>query len=56
MARIPRATFALMLAILPASATVIGAIVLGQIPSLSDIAGIILVILGVGLHRPKEGE
>jgi inner membrane transporter RhtA len=54
MARIPRPTFALMLAILPASATVIGAIVLSQFPSLPDIGGIALVILGVGLHSPKE--
>ena len=52
MARLPRATFALMLAILPASAAVIGALVLRQIPSGRDIAGILLVILGVGLHRP----
>ncbi len=33
MARLPRATFALMLALLPAAATVIGLIVLGQIPT-----------------------
>lgn len=33
MARLPRATFALMLALLPAAATVIGLIVLGQVPT-----------------------
>src|SRR5215472_2867663 len=32
MARLPRATFSLMLALLPATATVIGLIVLGQVP------------------------
>ena len=32
MARLPRNTFALMLALLPATATVIGALVLAQIP------------------------
>jgi inner membrane transporter RhtA len=52
MAGVPRATFALMLAILPACATIIGAIVLGQIPSVVDCCGILLVIAGVGLHRP----
>jgi len=47
----PRATFSLMLALLPAAATVIGLIVLGQAPSVRDLAGIGLVILGVALHR-----
>jgi inner membrane transporter RhtA len=51
MARLPRATFSLMLALLPAIATVIGLIVLGQVPTLRDLAGIGLVILGVALHR-----
>jgi inner membrane transporter RhtA len=52
MARLPRNTFALMLALLPATATVIGAIVLGQIPTPQDLAGVGLVMAGVGLHRP----
>ena len=52
MARLPRASFALMLALLPATATVIGIVVLGQIPGPRDMAGILLVILGVALHRP----
>lgn len=51
MARLPRATFSLMLALLPAAATVIGLIVLGQVPTPRDLAGIGLVILGVALHR-----
>ncbi len=51
MARLPRATFALMLALLPAAATVIGLIVLGQIPTMRDIAGIALVITGVAIHQ-----
>lgn len=54
MARLPRASFALMLTLLPAIATVTGAIVLAQIPGPFDLAGIFLVILGVGLHRPAE--
>jgi inner membrane transporter RhtA len=52
MANVPRATFALMLALLPACATIIGAIVLGQIPTLLDCCGILLVVAGVALHRP----
>jgi inner membrane transporter RhtA len=51
MARLPRATFSLMLALLPAAATVIGLIVLGQVPTTRDLAGIALVILGVAVHR-----
>jgi len=51
MARLPRATFALMLALLPATATVIGLVVLSQVPTLRDLAGIALVIVGVAVHR-----
>ncbi|MDQ6437759.1 EamA family transporter [Mesorhizobium sp. LHD-90] len=51
MSRLPRATFALMLALLPATATAIAAIVLAQIPSARDLAGIALVMVGVALHR-----
>jgi inner membrane transporter RhtA len=54
MARLPRATFALMLAILPATATVIGLLVLGQIPTLQDLLGIALVIAGVALHQDRD--
>ncbi len=53
MSRLPRATFALFLSLLPASATIIAAFVLGQIPSLHDLAGIVLVMAGVALHRPR---
>ncbi|TAM94906.1 MAG: EamA family transporter [Rhizobiaceae bacterium] len=52
MSRLPRATFALMLALLPAIATVIGALVLGQIPVGKDMVGIVLVMAGVAIHRP----
>jgi inner membrane transporter RhtA len=56
MARLPRASFALMLTLLPAIAAVTGAIVLRQIPGPFDLAGIFLVVLGVGLHRPADME
>jgi inner membrane transporter RhtA len=56
MARLPRATFALMLALLPLFATLIGAVVLGQVPTLRDLAGIALVVAGVALHKsPADG-
>ena len=51
MARLPRATFSLMLALLPAFATIIGAVVLRQFPTVQDVAGITLVILGVAIHQ-----
>ena len=54
MARLQRATFALLLALLPATATVVGALVLRQVPTLIDLLGIALVGIGVGLHRPPE--
>jgi inner membrane transporter RhtA len=55
MARLPRATYALFVALLPATATAIGVVVLRQFPSLLDLAGISLVMVGVGLHRPDAG-
>ncbi len=55
MARLPRATFSLLLALLPAFATVIGAIVLRQVPTVQDAVGIMLaVVLGVALHQQER--
>ena len=51
MARLPRATFALMLALLPATATAIGLVVLRQVPRPADLAGITLVISGLVVHQ-----
>ena len=56
MSRLPRASFALLLALLPATATIIAAIVLAQIPSLKDIVGIVLVMVGVAVHKPAGAE
>src|SRR5712692_2416440 len=56
MARLPRATFALLLSLLPASAAIIGIIVLHQIPTLIEIAGILLVAGGVALHKEAEAR
>jgi len=54
MARLRRATFALMLSILPATATIIGAVVLAQLPTPQDLAGVALVIAGVAIHQQEE--
>jgi inner membrane transporter RhtA len=54
MARLRRATFALMLSILPATATVIGLLVLAQVPTVQDLAGVALVIAGVAIHQQEE--
>jgi inner membrane transporter RhtA len=51
MRRLPRATYALMVSLLPATATVIGIAVLAQIPSWIEVAGVALVIAGVAIHR-----
>ena len=53
MARLPRATFALLLSLLPAMASLIGALVLHQVPSVVEVTGIALVIGGVLLHRTR---
>jgi inner membrane transporter RhtA len=52
MARLPRATFALMLTLLPATACIVGVVVLAQVPTPVEIAGILLVAIGVGVHKP----
>jgi inner membrane transporter RhtA len=51
MARLTRATYALMVSLLPATATVIGVIVLTQIPTATELLGVALVIGGVAVHQ-----
>ena len=54
MAQMTRNTYAVLLALLPAMAALIGAVVLGQIPTIRDTYGVLLVMTGVALHRPKS--
>jgi inner membrane transporter RhtA len=54
MARLPRPTFALLLSLLPASVAPIGIVVLGQIPTAAEYAGIGLVTGGVALHKARD--
>jgi inner membrane transporter RhtA len=51
MARLGRATYSLMVSLLPASATVIGIVVLAQIPSRAETLGVALVVAAVASHR-----
>jgi inner membrane transporter RhtA len=51
MRRLARATYALMVSLLPATATVIGIVVLAQFPTPTEITGVALVAAGVALHR-----
>jgi inner membrane transporter RhtA len=53
MARMRRATYALLVSLLPATATVIGAIVLAQFPAGSEIAGVALVVAAVAVRRER---
>ena len=56
MSRLPRSSFALLLALLPATATVVAAIVLAQIPTLKDLLGVALVMAGVAVHKPADAN
>ncbi|MDJ0391734.1 EamA family transporter [Rhodococcus sp. G-MC3] len=49
LAKIGRARFALLLALLPTTATVVGAVVLTQLPTLAEAAGIVAVVGAVVL-------
>jgi inner membrane transporter RhtA len=55
MARMARSTYALLVALLPAIATVIGVAVLHQVPTPPEFAGVALVMAGVALHRESAG-
>jgi inner membrane transporter RhtA len=56
MARLRRATYSLLVSILPATATVIGIVVLRQLPSWIEVAGVALVIAAVTVHRERAEE
>jgi inner membrane transporter RhtA len=51
MERVTRAAYSLMVSLLPATATVVGLVVLAQVPTAVDVAGVTLVVAGVALHR-----
>ena len=56
MARLARSTYALLVSLLPATATVIGVLVLGQVPTAVEVAGVALVVAGVAIHRERSRQ
>jgi inner membrane transporter RhtA len=55
MARVGMARFSVLLAILPATAAVVGAVVLSQRPTPAEVAGIALVVVAVALNERRAG-
>ncbi len=53
MARLSRAAYSLMVSLLPATATIVGIVVLAQIPSGPEILGVGLVVAAVATHRER---
>ncbi len=53
MARLSRATYSLMVSLLPATATVIGIVVLAQVPAPVEAAGVGLVVAAMAVHRER---
>jgi inner membrane transporter RhtA len=51
MARLPRERYSLMVSLLPATATVVGLVVLGQTPTARQLLGISLIVAALGLHQ-----
>ncbi len=56
MRRLTRPTYALMVSLLPATATVIGVVVLAQVPSPAELAGVAAVIAAIAIHRERADE
>jgi inner membrane transporter RhtA len=56
MARLRRETYSLMVSLLPATATVIGVVVLSQLPSWIEVAGVALVVVAVAVHREARAS
>jgi inner membrane transporter RhtA len=54
MARLGRATYALLVSMLPATATVVGLLVLAQVPGRRDVVGVGLVVAAVAVRREEE--
>jgi inner membrane transporter RhtA len=54
MARLSRAAYSLMVSLLPATATVVGILVLTQIPSPPEVVGVGLVVAAVAVHREHK--
>jgi inner membrane transporter RhtA len=53
MARLRRETYSLMVSLLPATATVVGFLVLGQVPTVRELVGVCLVVAAVAVHTER---
>lgn len=53
--RVGRARFALLLALLPATAAVVGAVLLHQVPAVAEVAGIALVMAALAISAGGQG-
>lgn len=51
MARLSRGTYALLISLLPATATVIGIVVLRQVPAPLEVVGVLSIVAAVAVHR-----
>jgi inner membrane transporter RhtA len=51
MARLRRETYSLMVSLLPATATMVGLVVLGQVPTVRELAGVCLVVAAVAIDK-----
>ncbi len=56
LARLTRSTYALLVALLPATAAAIGIVVLAQLPTRREALGIALVVAAVAVHRERAEE
>jgi inner membrane transporter RhtA len=54
MRRLARATYALMVALLPATATVIGVLILTQVPAPTEILGVVLISVAIVIHQDRS--
>ena len=55
MTRLSRASYSLLVSLLPATATVVGIVVLTQIPGARELIGVGLVVVAVAAHRERGG-
>jgi inner membrane transporter RhtA len=56
MAKMARSTYALFVSLLPATATVVGIVVLAQLPTPLELLAIALVVSGVALHKASPAR
>jgi inner membrane transporter RhtA len=54
MARLPRETYSLMVSLLPATAAVVGLVILGQTPTARQLVGISLVVAALIFHQDRR--